>query len=355
MSDAASYPAAWLERTLAKEWSGACPQAVAAVKGDASNRRFWRVRIAGAPANAPATAILVDLGPDDFPPYVHALGLLPEAPAEPPYLNVHRFLASIQVAVPGLYHADPGARLLLIEDVGDLPLLKAAREGLAKPASLYRLALDELLLIQVEGTRRLGPDCIASRLAYDRRLLLYELEEFLDFGLEALAAGGRRAALRPELEDLAGRLDRLPRIFSHRDYHGDNLFVQGNRIRVLDFQDALCAPAAQDLAVLLTTRDTLAVVDAALESRLLDYHMAGLGRRHAETLSPPEFLESYRLCVLQHALKAIGRFNRLDRAGKTGYAAYLPYAAAQARRMLAQRADFPALRAVFGVEGLGAQ
>ena len=56
-------------------------------------------------------------------------------------------------------------------------------------------------------------------------------------------------------------------------------------------------------------------------------------------------MESYRLCVLQHALKVIGRFVYLERNGKSGYAEYLPFALAQARRMIARGTDFPALRA----------
>jgi aminoglycoside/choline kinase family phosphotransferase len=62
------------------------------------------------------------------------------------------------------------------------------------------------------------------------------------------------------------------------------------------------------------------------------------------------------LCVLQHALKVIGRFNALERQGKTGYTAFIPHAAAQARRMLAalamltpKKGDFPRLRAAFDV------
>jgi hypothetical protein len=59
--------------------------------------------------------------------------------------------------------------------------------------------------------------------------------------------------------------------------------------------------------------------------------------------------------VLQHALKVIGRFNALERQGKSGYAAFIPHAAAQARRMLSMLAthaaknDFPRLRAAFDV------
>ena len=69
--------------------------------------------------------------------------------------------------------------------------------------------------------------------------------------------------IAPELDRIAAALGRLPRVFSHRDYHGHNLYLQAHgdsdpSLRVIDFQDALMAPCAQDLAVLLTTRDTVA-------------------------------------------------------------------------------------------------
>ena len=119
---------------------------------------------------------------------------------------------------------------------------------------------------------------------------------------------------------LAARLDRFPRVFSHRDYHRENLFIQdGPRIRIIDFQDALMAPAAQDLAVLLTTRDTDEVITPAIERRILDFYCAGLARRGVHATRRAEFMTSYRLCVLQHALKMIGRFEMFERNGKTGY------------------------------------
>ena len=63
-------------------------------------------------------------------------------------------------------------------------------------------------------------------------------------------------------------------------------------------------------------------------------------------LDPAEFMTSYRLCVLQHALKMIGRFEMFERNGKTGYRRYIPNVLGQARRMLAEmRAEFPKLGA----------
>jgi len=310
-------------------------------------------RAAGASsATAPASAIAVDLGPDDLPAYVRALNLLPVAPNEPPFLNVQRFLKSIDAAVPEIYAADLERRMLLVEDVGGTSLFQAALDGAAKPATLYRSAVDELLLIHVEGTRRLDRRCIGASIAYDERLFRWEMEDFLSTGAASVAAGTALAALAPELDDLAARLGALARVLSHRDYHGHNLFVQNGRIRVIDFQDALLAPAAQDLAVLLTTRDTARVIDQKAERRLLDYYLAGLARRGTALPDAAAFVNSYYLCVLQHALKVIGRFNALERQGKSGYAPFIPYAAAQARRalgLLEAKNDFPRLRAAFDV------
>jgi aminoglycoside/choline kinase family phosphotransferase len=299
---------------------------------------------------------VIDLGPDDLPAYVRALKLVSAPPAEPPFLNVQRFLKSIGAAVPEIYAADPKHRMLLVEDVGELSLFQATLNGVVRPAALYRIAVDELLLIHVEGTRYLGPGCIAATIEYDERLFRWEMEDFLTTGAATVAPGTEMKLLAPELDDLAARLGALPRVLSHRDYHGHNLFVQNDRdhlrIRVIDFQDALLAPAAQDLAVLFTTRDTGRVIDPAAEGRLLDYYIAGLARRGVPCPDAGEFVTSYHLCVLQHALKVVGRFNALERQGKSGYAAFIPHAAAQARRMLTAlpvKNDFPRLRAAFDV------
>jgi aminoglycoside/choline kinase family phosphotransferase len=311
------------------------------------------------PASAaipPPSAIVIDLGPDDLPAYLRALKLVSAPPAEPPFLNVQRFLKSIGAAVPEIYAADPKHRMLLVEDVGEMSLFQATLNGVVRPAALYRIAVDELLLIHVEGTRRLGPGCIAATIEYDERLFRWEMEDFLTMGAATVAPGTEMKLLAPELDDLAARLGGVPRVLSHRDYHGHNLFLQNDRtrlrIRVIDFQDALLAPAAQDLAVLLTTRDTGRVIGPDAERRLLDYYIAGLARRGAPCPDADEFVNSYYLCVLQHALKVIGRFNALERQGKSGYAAFIPHAAAQARRMLATlpaKHDFPRLRGAFDV------
>jgi aminoglycoside/choline kinase family phosphotransferase len=349
MDDSDAFQA-WAAAAIARRWPRARLDQIAALRGDLSTRRFWRVAIAShgeSETAAPATAILVDLGPDDLPRYVRVLNLLPSPITEPPWINVHRFLESIDSPVPTLYEADSDRRAMLVEDVGELSLLDAVRRPGADSADLFRLAVTELLQIHVDGTARIDSRCIAHEIGYSGQLFEWELKEFGEIGLGAVAPGADFSLIAPELTTLAARLDRFPRVLSHRDYHRENLYLQdGPRLRIIDFQDALMAPAAQDLAVLLTTRDTDEVVTPAIERRILDFYYAGLARRGVETLNPAEFMTSYRLCVLQHALKMIGRFEMFERNGKTGYRRFIPHALEQARRMLAEiRSDFPKLSA----------
>ncbi|HVA81527.1 MAG TPA: phosphotransferase [Candidatus Binataceae bacterium] len=334
----------WAREAAARQWPGAEVTRIDLLRGDASTRRYWRVYLARGGQSAPASAIVVDLGPDDLPRYARVLGLVSEPLAEPPWINLHRFLTELGLPVPALYAFAPALRAMLVEDAGEVALFDILRARGAGTAELLRAAVELLFVLHVEGTRRIDARCLAGQINYDARLFRWELKEFLELGCARVAPGADAAALAPELDALAHALGEFPRVLSHRDYHGGNLHVQyrGGRpiLRVIDFQDALMAPAAQDLAVLLTTRDAGSLIAPALEDKLLDFYYTGLVRRGAADLSAADFRLSYQLCVLQHALKMIGRFILFEREGKPGYTAFLPHLIAQARRIL----DGPELR-----------
>ena len=350
MADRDSDLLAWASSAIHQSFSGAHVSRVDALRGDLSTRRFWRLHLKG--AGAATSAILIDLGPHDLPGYVRALNLVQHELREAPWLTVHRFLMSLGIAVPAMYAVNRKHRAMLVEDVGELSLVDAVRREPAETADLYRTAVEVLLQFHVEGTRSIPPTLLPATIAYDARLFRWEFKEFLDLGCAQL--GADPSSLTGELDTLAAELDRLPRVFSHRDFHGQNLFVQTEdgaiRLRVIDFQDALMAPAGQDLAVLMTTRDTGSLVSTTLEQRLLDFYYAGLTRRSAATQSMNEFIRSYRLCVLQHAIKMMGRFLMFERSGKQGYGVFVPCTIEQSRRMLSGdlRRDFPKLAAAFG-------
>jgi N-acetylmuramate 1-kinase len=339
--------ARWAIRTIASIWPGAKEIEIAALKGDASTRRFFRITIAPGSSKAPSSAVVIDLGPQDLPLYARELKLYPPL-QEPPWINVHGFLSTLGAPVPSLYQWSSSDRLLMVEDVGSLSLFDAARANPGKAADLYRDAVVELMRFHIDGTGAGDGNCVAFLIAYDERLFAWEMRRFLEIGLAAIAPRADAVSLEAEISILARELGALPRVFSHRDFYGNNLFVQDGRLRIIDFQDALMAPRAQDLAVLLTTRDTASIVSPALEERILDFYFTGLIRRGVADLNREDFIRSYRLCVLQHALKCVGLFVFLEREGKRGYDAFIPHATSQARRMLDLiGSDFPHLRQVF--------
>lgn len=324
--------------------------ALRALAGDASTRRYLRAELEG--PGAPPSAIVMVLADHGIAMSSDELAVLAEPPAELPYVNVHRFLWGLGVAVPELY-LDAGAHgMLVLEDVGDTPLWDAVQGATADEITArFGAALDQLLLIQVDGTARRDPACIAFQQAFDRRLFEWEFEHFLEHGLVACAPRAIPGNELEELRDWFGRiaafLDAQPRVLTHRDFHAWNLHVHRDRIRVIDFQDALLAPAPYDLATLLGDRDTPRVITPALEERLLDRYAAAWSARGGQPWSPDELWTVYAACALQKAFKVVGRFHYLDRVkGKPGYLRYLPATWRQIDRLLAARRDLAPIRRI---------
>lgn len=306
--------------------------------GDASTRRYARVWLGG--PGAPTTVIAMILADRGIAMSSDELTVFKDAPQELPYLNVHRFLVGLGVAVPEVYVDAADRGVLLLEDIGDTALWDAVQQQPEDCVQrFYERAIDQLLLIQIDGTRRPDPACIAFQQVFDERLFIWEFEHFIEWGIERRL--GRAlpdldaTVLRRHFARIARRLAGLSCILNHRDFHSWNLFVQDGAIRVIDFQDALLAPGPYDLATLLGDRDTPHVVRPPLEARLLAYYQRRWAERSGSALDPREFEDAYFLCALQKALKVVGRFYFLEiEKKKPGYRRYIPSTVRQIERIL---------------------
>jgi aminoglycoside/choline kinase family phosphotransferase len=325
-------------------------QRIAPLAGDASTRRYARLWLEG-PA-APATVVAMILADRGIAISSEELAVFKRPPSELPYLNVHRFLSNLGVAVPRLYLDAADRGVLLLEDVGDVALWDAVQAQDDETVThLYERAIDQLLRIQIEGMRQADPTCIAFQQAFDERLFVWEFEHFIEYGIErrvqqALPPADA-AILRAAFARIARRLDAQPRCLNHRDFHSWNLFVQAGAIRVIDFQDALLAPAPYDLATLLGDRDTPQVVRPAIETRLLEYYRQRWADLGGAPLNREQFEGVYFLCALQKALKVVGRFYFLDiEKGKPGYLRYIPSTLQQIARILPRFPEFTEMASV---------
>ncbi|MCX5723100.1 MAG: phosphotransferase, partial [Nitrospirae bacterium] len=214
--------------------------------GDASNRRYFRIELTG-PDVRPV--ILMQLAEAEaFKQSEEAVSGAAHPVTELPFLNILSHLSKAGVSVPSLYHYDQVAGLLYLEDFGDLTLSDACREASAAALEArYTQAVDALVQMQVRATSPVDPNCLAFHRSFDVPLLMWEFEHFLEYGIEARRGAPMddedRRDIRGAFEKIAESLAGAPRVFVHRDYHSRNLMVDGARLGVIDFQDALMGPA----------------------------------------------------------------------------------------------------------------
>ena len=319
-ADGLEVVGAFLAETLG---SAACAVEVTPLSGDASTRRYFRLR-GGAIS--------------------HVLALYPEpfVPDELSFVSVHGLLDAWRLPVPAIVQTDGARGILVLEDLGDLTLQEVLKDAPSvRWEELYREALDHLALLQREAGR--GPQrAPCFQIAFDIEKLSWELHYFLKHFVEGLRGADLsvedRATMSEGFHSLAAEIASWPRALCHRDFHSRNLMLHRERLHWIDFQDARMGPVAYDLASLV--RD--AYVDVPEEL------IATLAEEFRQKAAPGEarevFLRRFELMCVQRNLKALGTFGYMAtvRNNKV-YLPYIPRTLAHARRNLARHPELSGL------------
>jgi aminoglycoside/choline kinase family phosphotransferase len=271
------------------------PGEVVALTPDASTRKYFRI-------NWKKGRAVAAVYPEPFDPEFH------------PYLDVTRLFLDCKIPVPEIYAVDGGAGIIVQEDLGDQQLFQFYEDESEERCEEYKEEAIRLIArIQKATDRAYELHSIASRLAFDEAKLSWELEFFFDHYFGSLRhetlRHGEAAELKAELNDIAAELSAAPRVLCHRDYHASNLMVdQGERLRVVDHQDARMGPASYDLVSFLLDRQPCPPSLAELRGHRLFFleerRLLGLG-----VIDPDEFAREFRLMTIQRGLKAIGTFS----------------------------------------------
>lgn len=326
--------------------SGLVLRTLTPLAGDASNRRYYRATVGGGP---PHSVIVMQLAePEGFKQAEEAVSGSIHQICELPFINIMSHLAKANVPVPVLHYYDQSAGLLYLEDFGDVTLAEAVGQADAPGVeSRYKQAINVLVQMQINATTPADPGCVAFHRSFDVPLLMWEFDHFLEYGI--VARRGKplpdedATAIKREFERIAELLAGEPRVFTHRDYHSRNLMVDGLRLGVIDFQDALMGPATYDLASLV--RDAYIQLDEALIDNLVEYYLDQLAERRFVWTNRAAFRRLFDLTSIQRNLKAAGRFVYIDRVkGNPKFLADVPRVLSYVKRNLEKYPELNTLR-----------
>ena len=275
--------------------------------GDASERKYFLIY-----ENDQPNVLMVDKNSNNLKRFTHLSCLLKK-----------------YVSVPEIYTNLFSSDMLIIENFGDFKYSKIL-DSLDKK-KIYEVAIDALVFVQKEN-----PECNLD--LYDKANFYKESNLFFDWYVKKKLVEKNKIkfVFNKIFDNFLTKIEKLPFVFVHRDYHIDNLFYLPNRsdhfkCGWIDFQDAIKGPCAYDLVSL--TQDARVDVGSDLEDHLINYYLDKF-----KFIDKDFFLFSYKVIAIQRHLKVLGIFSRLAiRDKKRNYLKFIP----RVLRMLNKNLKFP--------------
>jgi aminoglycoside/choline kinase family phosphotransferase len=302
--------------------------------GDASTRRYERLILPNRRAilmDAPLSEESAPCPPGATPAQRRALGWnatsrLAASRVEA-FAAVAAHLGALGLAAPEIYGVDLAAGYMVIEDLGDDLYARVLDTG-ANEVALYQEAARVLAHVHAAPVpaRLQGPGGASwPLLEYDALALEVNADLFVEWlprAADVRIDDAARARWERVRDGLIVKALGLPRAFTIRDYHAENLLWLPERdglkrVGLLDFQDAVRGWRAWDFAMLLhdARRDVgVAAVEAALGAYL-----------DATGASDAEFRRELAVLGAINAMRILGVFARLaGRDGKQRYLGFMP-------------------------------
>ncbi|MBN2716632.1 MAG: phosphotransferase [Deltaproteobacteria bacterium] len=311
----------------------------------ASSRRYFRLTLEGDGTALPPNVVQMVL-PDDAMKSDEATAQ--DAYHELPFVNLQRHLNAAGLPVPQIYLDATDHGHLLLEDLGGCTLnFTLQNKSATEIESWYNAAID-LLSTMHDVMWPIPKACFASRRSFDYSLLRWELDHYVEWGLEKKYSTTLDPQTRENLDDIfddfAREIDTLPKGFVHRDYQSRNLMVTEDTaapssLSIIDFQDALKGPRTYDLVALLN--DSYVDLPFDTQQRLV--------KRYAQNrhLAVTDIQNEFDLITVQRKLKDGGRFVFIDQV--KGDPSFLPFVSKSFSRVKAALARIDGHKPLKGI------
>ena len=305
------------------------------LQGDASDRKYYRVTFqAGVSGQQQDSMILMQLQ-------------APLPGGENDFTRILKFLRTLEIPVPELFHCDSENGLLFLEDCGPSTLEDWIRDHPEDREEYYKQAVDLLARLHHCATKNITADCPAFYLHFDVEKLMWEL----DFMMEHYVKGLQQSHLNDlETSEIRGHflflcqtLSEQEPVFTHRDFHSRNLMVQNGNLIVLDFQDARMGLCQYDLVSLM--KDSYVYLDDGFRNDMIERYIQLKEKLEERSIDHQEFHRIFAWMSIQRNLKAVGTFAfQAVVKGNRRYLEYIPETLTYVQKTLEMRPELQEMR-----------
>ena len=282
---------------------------ISPIAGDASFRKFYRIFLGN------KKKILITSEKDKYKNLVA-------------YSAVNKFLRLNKLNAPKLYEHNLSKGIIIIEDFGDLSFNKVISKN-KKKFKIYKKLVDLLLKIQkISPPKKIKSFNKKFHFIkkYSSKYLFEESNLFFDWYLPIFMSKKKALNIKKKsnkiLHKLYNKLNFSNSFFCHRDFHVENLMKTGNKIGIIDSQDAMIGNPAYDLVSLID--DVRIKTSNKLKNKIYIYYLKKKFKN--KKIKHKKFLEDFNTLSVQRSLKIIGIFSRLYiRDNKKKYLKLIPY------------------------------
>lgn len=308
--------------------------------GDASTRMYFRV-----------------LTKDGQSYIVMKMESFKESEKKLPFIVIQKHLKMAQVQVPEILDIDASNGYMLLEDLGDITLLRKLQDvsDVGIETELYQKVIDELVKMHIFASQDRSRNKLdAFNLRFDFEKLFWEVnftvEQFYELHLKRKMTPEDKKLILTQMGAICQTLADEPTVFTHRDFHCRNIMVttdekKSDRLVMIDFQDARMGPAQYDLASLL--RDSYYQLSETQIQKLVTYYIDQYEKFSGSKIDRAHFIKIFDLMSIQRNFKAIGSFASFEnKRGNSTYLKYIGNTFENIRRNLLKYPELSSLREV---------
>ena len=157
--------------------------------------------------------------------------------------------------VPEILAVDHENKIMLLQDLGDVTMFEMIKSDSSQRLNYVKSAVELLAKMQQALDARTSFNTPADKRQFSKKLFMEEFYHFYEYMIEKInyqnSFKGLWNKLEKDFRKISAELTKLPYVFSHRDFQSKNIMIKDEKHYLIDFQDALMAPAVYDLVALL--------------------------------------------------------------------------------------------------------